>query len=322
MGHRANFVLVDGDGWRLHYSHWAANGIYSSLAAGPGAATRFIAAQQVWDRATGWLDDTWAEGGAVVDHVVRHLIFYGNDVLLEIPIKRAFVALLSRTWPGWQVSWAYDGIGDLAAHVGVDRRIVRSPNADERRMPERVEEDLDWPVHLVTVRSGTGRLVAYPFRDCHTAWQGPALVDRLPGPGVARLDLSELPASGLHVDVAGRQVGVWMSQWGTGLVPALVELWPGWTVTFWGDRYEEQLALCGDVVAVAPVDPAAAVDELEAALERGRDRDPVRRALEVVELHRGDGREVEVSPAFTAHQQVAPTETEWEAVRAAIAALR
>lgn len=45
MGHRSNLVVVDDDGWRLHYSHWAANGIYRQLAAGPAAALAFVAAQ-------------------------------------------------------------------------------------------------------------------------------------------------------------------------------------------------------------------------------------------------------------------------------------
>jgi len=105
-----------------------------------------------------------------------------------------------------------------------------------------------------------------------------------------------LPDSGLHLDVARRRVGVWLSRWSKGLVPALAELWPGWTVTFWGDKYEEQLALCDDLVAVPPVNHAGALDELESAVEKGKGPLGARRM---------------------------PTEQEeWEAVRAAIAALR
>jgi hypothetical protein len=324
VGHRSNFVLVDGGGWRLHYSHWAANGIYRFLAAGPDAATRFIEAQLTCDPAKDWLDDIWAEGGAVVDHVARRLVFYGNDILVEPPIKRAFVALLARTWPGWEVAWAYDGIGDLAAHVGVDRQVVRSPHPDERRMPDQVQEDLAMPCHLLTVRSDAGKLLAYPLWDeYHSGWQGPALLNGLPGPGAPRLDLLEIPDSGLHVDVAERTVGAWWGRWTAGLGPALDELWPGWTVTFWGDRYEEHLDCCRGAVTTPPVDPAKALDELAQMLEAGRDGDPVSRALGYFARREAEeGKRVEVSPYVTAHTPVAIAEAEWEGVRTALAAIR
>lgn len=109
MGHRANFVVVDGDGdgWRLHFDRWAGIYMCGLLAGGPAAATRRVAALETRDRATGWYDDAWAEGGAVIDHVSRQLIFFGSDLVLSvndpilcgydvmkgIPVKRAFVAL-------------------------------------------------------------------------------------------------------------------------------------------------------------------------------------------------------------------------------------
>jgi hypothetical protein len=115
MGARANFVLIDKDGLRLHYSHWGADRVCSMLVAGPDAASRFIAAQHLCDPEREWLDDIWGEGGAVVDHTTRRLVFFGDQLMLELPPKRAFMALLSLTWPGWTTQWAYDGVGDLAA---------------------------------------------------------------------------------------------------------------------------------------------------------------------------------------------------------------
>lgn len=325
MGNRANFVLVDGSGWRLHYSHWAANRVCSALVAGPEAATRFMMAQRSCeDRERDWLDDCWAEGGAVVDHLARRLVFYGDELMLEVPSKRVFMRLLALTWPGWDIRWAYDGIGDLAAHVGVDRAVVRAADEDERSLPGELEDDPEWPCHLLTVRDAAGGLTAYPFwSDCHTAWQGPGLLERLPAEGVARLDLSVLPESGLHVDVRTHTAGAWLTGSGTGLVPALAELWPGWRVDFWEDRYEEQMRRCSGAVTFPPVDLVAALDDLIASLERGLGHDPVPAMLELVrERTAGTEQRIELNPLFTAHKQVDPTPTEWSAVLRAAAELR
>ncbi|MCO5994807.1 hypothetical protein [Actinoallomurus rhizosphaericola] len=110
MGNRANFVLVDDTGWRLYYDHWAANQICSVLVAGPEAATRFITAQ-LRRAPDEWLNDVWGEGGAVVDHRTRRLVFFGDDLMMDLPPKRAFLRLLPLTWPagtsaGRTTAWA------------------------------------------------------------------------------------------------------------------------------------------------------------------------------------------------------------------------
>lgn len=322
MGARANFVLIDEDGLRLHYSHWGADRVCSALVAGPVAAGRFISAQhRCDDPVADWLDDVWAEGGAVVDHTTRHLVFYGGQLLLEVPCKRAFLELLALTWPDWTVRWAYDGIGDLAAAAGIDRSVVRRPDEEERDLPRETETDLEWSVHLLTVRAA-GETTAYPlFSEAHTAWQGPGLLGRLPVGGRGRLALGTLPASGLHVDVPARTAGVWLSHCSRGLVPELEGLWPGWRVEFWEDRYEEQLARCGGAVTVPDADPAAGLDELMAGIARERGHDPVPGMLDVVRRHAGD-RSVELNPYFTAHRQVDAEDDEWQAVLHAAAGLR
>jgi hypothetical protein len=327
VGARANFVVIDEAGLRLHYSHWAADRVCSVLVAGPDAASRFIAAQHLCDPERDWLNDIWGEGGAVVDHTTRRLVFFGDQLMLELPPKRAFMALLSRTWPGWTTQWAYDGVGDLAVASGVDRSIVRVPDEDERELPDAVlPDDMIDRVHVLTV-SKEGGVTAYPlWRDVHTAWQGPGLLDRLPAGGTSHLELPELPESGLHVDVGARTVGVWLTGSGTGLVPALNALWTGWHVDFWEDRYEEQLGRCGAAVTVtAPVpDPSAALDELISSLGKRLGRDPVPAMLDLIRdsLRERSADRVELNPYITAHRQVDPTEEEWAAVLRAAGRLR
>src|SRR5262245_36324999 len=157
LAHHANFVLVDDSGWRLYLSG-GANGIIEYLAAGPEATIRFIEEHGPED--VRWWDEAFAEGGAVVDRVRRRLLFYGNDLLCELPFRRSAFALLAENWPGWQVDWAWDGLGDLVDYVGVDRDVVRSPNSSSWYTPSppaapgRHDE-----VALITVRR-EGRTVA------------------------------------------------------------------------------------------------------------------------------------------------------------------
>ncbi|WP_433178185.1 hypothetical protein [Actinoallomurus sp. CA-150999] len=326
MGQRANFVLVDDTGWRLYYDHWAANQICSVLVAGPEAATRFIIAQR--QRAQDeWLDDIWAEGGAMVDHRTRRLIFYGDQLMLDLPAKRVFTRLLSLTWPGWDVRWAYDGLGDFAAHVGLDRAIVRAARDPEMPGDLQPNPSKDWPPHLVTVRDEAGRLLVYPFdwADDHSAWQGPGLLDRLPAGGLAQVHLPVIPDGGLHVDVRSRTVGAWSNEPVPGLLPALTDLWPGWQMDFWEDRYEEQARRCGDAITFPPLDLAVALDELFAAIAERFGKDPVPDMLALAyrpDPDTGEVPDVELNPLFTAHTPDDPTPTEWSTVLRAAADLR
>ncbi|MCO6005802.1 hypothetical protein NE236_12485 [Actinoallomurus purpureus] len=330
MGHPANFILVDATGRRLYYDHWAADTIGDVLIAGPRSATRYVTAQRVCEeRDDEWLEEASAEGGATIDHRARRLVFFGDDLMREIPARRAFLRLLALTWPGWDVRWAYDGLGDVADHAGLGRAAVRRDLGGERTMPEGLlpggEEDR--VAHLVTLRDETGVLTAYPFAraDAHSAWQGPELLHRLPEGGLARLRLPAVPGSGLHVDVRTRTADVWTAAAVPGLQPVLAELWPGWRVRFRDDQYEEQMRRCADAVTFPPLDLVAGLDELLTAMARRCGHDPVPALLEPAGRrpgHVGPNLTVELNPLFTAQSPIDPTPAEWSAVLQAATALR
>jgi hypothetical protein len=109
------------------------------------------------------------------------------------------------------------GLGDLAAAVDLDWSVVRADDVDGNRMSTEVEPPTEL-CHLLTVRGDDGALTAYPVDSwCHTGWQGPSLLDRLPPGGTDRLDLASPPASGLHVDVPDRTAHLWLGFTGDGL---------------------------------------------------------------------------------------------------------
>jgi hypothetical protein len=117
VGSRANLVVVDAEGWRLYFSRWAAMDLYRSLAAGPAAALTFVVDREPVDRLGGWSNDVWAEGGVVIDCVAQRLVWFGNHWMESLPNRRVFFRLLAETWAGWDVQWAYDGLGDIAAYL-------------------------------------------------------------------------------------------------------------------------------------------------------------------------------------------------------------
>lgn len=255
MGNRANLVLVDRDGWQLRYSHWAGCRMLDALIAGPEMARRYILAQEV---TTFWTDELWSDGGLVLDLVERKLLFFGEELMASMNERRAMFDVLAMMWPGYTVSWMYYGAAEIAAYVGAPFPLRDGPWEPELR----IAEDTSRLHHLVTVVDDDGVLRCWSLHwGSSAAWHGPSLRDKLPGAGRHAVELGVLPESGVHVDVPERAIGIWLTNPAPGLLRQLGELWPGWRIEIWGDRYEEQLFRCGPSVSAPDLDIASGVNE-------------------------------------------------------------
>jgi hypothetical protein len=91
------------------------------------------------------------------------------------------------------------------------------------------------------------------------AWQGPAMLNTLPGKGVRQLRRTTTPESGVHVDVEKQAVGVWTTGESRGLFDLMAERWPGWQTECWNDRYEEQVRRCNGALRVPRLDLVAGI---------------------------------------------------------------
>lgn len=262
MGNRANLVLVDGDSWQLRYSHWGGCRMLDALIAGPEMAKRYILAQKV---VSFWTDELWADGGLVLDLTERKLLFFGDELMSTMNERRAMFEALTILWPGYSISWMYDGTAELAASVNAS-----IPLHDMLSRPELViAEDTTKLHHLVTVIGHDGRLRAWPLHwGSSAAWYGPDLIDKLPGAGRRAMKLGILPESGVHVDVPCKSLGVWLTTPSPGLLRVLPQLWPGWCVQMWGDRYEEHLLRCGPSVTAPELDITSGIAEAESWLRQ------------------------------------------------------
>ncbi|MEV4318080.1 hypothetical protein [Actinocrispum sp. NPDC049592] len=234
MPERAMYVVIGDDGWLRFTSRWRAPQLDLDLIGGPVAALQRIRDQ---DKTYRWYDDIWTEAAALVDQPNRILLFFTRHCE-DYAHRAAVLSILAITWPGWQVRWAYDGIADLVAYLGLEDIEVRG--SDVLIEPEPAELGMD---QLVSVTREDGTTDAYglelPVSELFR-W-GPEHVELIPDN--AKVTASEwMPRSGVHIDHRAKTVGVWTIDSLSGLSDAVA--WPGWKVEIWEDRYTEQLDRC------------------------------------------------------------------------------
>ena len=324
MGDRANYVVVQNGRWDLYYSHWGAVSLHLDLLAGPGAATRFIRDQRVVEPDTnGWLDDIWCEGAALVDHDRRRLCFFtvhhdGHDE------RATILAVLARTWPGWRIDWAYDGLADLVRYVGQDASIVRTESEPEARP---VAADEDQVRCLVTVADDTGAGGDTPPRAYALDWDaeeviefGPAVLDRLPADAL-RTRCAVIPESGIHLDPTTRSAGVWTVRSLNGALDRVERLWPGWRWEMWNDRRDEQLSRTSERFSGPEPDLSTALAALQERFLLLPEHDPVTAAHEFLTRMEAMDSSTVASPHLFDHTQTSPSDAERSAVLKAISEL-
>lgn len=252
MGQRANLVIVGPRGYELYYSHWCANTLPQDLFWGPEHGERFVRMQRLVNDEEGWLDTVWAEGGAVIDQPRKTLLLYGGeDILFEVPLRRLYLKLLQAVWQGWSIQWAYEGIVDIAEYVGVPRSTVVAQTSSSRDtqlslIPPR---ERDWLECVGSFQFNDG-LRLYPLAGMPESYvkAGVGLLGACDTvASVASLDLSEwsssFPKGGFHVDASRKTLDFWIASECPNLLKVAQERWPGWSVTWHKDRFESQVSL-------------------------------------------------------------------------------
>lgn len=314
MGNRANFVIVKDQDWQLYYSHWAGCRMLDALIAGPEFALRYAQSLRACAKDE-WVDPTWADGGTVVDLDRRRLLFFGDELMVEMHERRAMMSALATVWPGYAICWAYDGTSELAGYVGAELR----PHTWDGRPNVRLARDRNALCHLVSVVDADGRLRFWPlWWHLSKAWHGPALMNMLPGRGVKSLKLGKIPEGGVHIDCPRKTVGAWQTADTMGIFSALPDIWTGWQTECWEDRFEEQVQRCGGALRVPALDLVAGIDSAQAWI---RDRvfqsfadSPAGQIVRLAELLSPMGPGLVVSDDAVDDCAVRPRQAEWARV--------
>ena len=256
MGNRANFVIVQNHDWQLYYSHWGGCRILDALIGGPDLALRYAASLRRCEKDE-WCDPAWAEGGAVVDFDQCRVLFFGEPLMISMNERRALMDVLKTVWPDFEICWAYDGTEELAGYVGAQLR----PADWDRKPTLKLARGRQHMCHLISVVDASGKLRFWPlWWHLSKAWHGPALFDKLPGPGITRIKLGKIPEGGAHIDMQRKTLGAWQTADTMGFFAALPAVWDGWQTEVWDDRYEEHVIRCDGALRVPELDVVAGID--------------------------------------------------------------
>jgi hypothetical protein len=169
-------------------------------------------------------------------------------------VRTAYLDTVGRTWPGWQVRWAYDGIADMERHLGIDPTAGNRPVRGPRPLYPRGRGEEWKPDYVVTVAGPATRPAVYGpnWHATPPWWVGPALLDELDEAGRDPV-FTAVPSAGMHLDPATRTAGIWAVERSLdGLTAQWPRVWPGWRLEFWEDQIPQHLARCGDAAVHIP----------------------------------------------------------------------
>lgn len=268
MGQRCNLVIVQDGRSELYYSHWGANSLDRDLFWGPEASLAHIRAQVSEAEGAAWLDDKWAEGGAVLDVDRQRLTWFGGeDILFELHLRRRLLELMRRSWGAWDVRWAFREIVDIAEAAGHPSSNVLTPKRRVSRLRLAPLPTDHAPPTLFSVRLADGQLrfVAADFVSHADVGPIERIVEVARSPlGMTTCDLGGFdrhPQFGAHVEVASRAFTWWSCGGVVRGSERLLSTNPGWSVDWVGDRYEAQLEACEGNLRWIGVPSAARLDE-------------------------------------------------------------
>src|SRR5262245_39783524 len=283
MGHRANYVLIEGQQPHIHFSRWGALSIPAVLVAGPEATISYVRNLTPDDEL---LDDVWAEGGMLLQVDRRELRFFGGVEIYRKPyLRRLLLRALRALWEGWSVEWARHGIADLALSLGWEVSRVLDTEADGVKLlqstePLLNEEDVQITQELKSAHSVFS--VRWPSGDSSDYLLVPSMTSALSlGPHLLQLvagkpsttlpseDDLDLPGEGACLDVSAQVL--WLSEFGEfdpRDVPAIARRWPGWQVDGHVEGLVRQVELSGRDPAPLMVPQERALHELVEELMR------------------------------------------------------
>jgi hypothetical protein len=296
--------LVKEGEYELHYSHWCAHTLPEDFFWGPEHAEALIRVQPLVDD-SGWLDDVGAEGGVVLDFDRKNLLLFGGEeVLDDVPLRRVYLELLERAWRQWTVRWAYEGIADLADYVGYPRQQVLYEGGNDWvivRLTPPARREMTRVVASLRLEDGSIRLYPLMLNVVHYLGVGSKLAtDIRKVEGMRRLFLDEwrtrLPVGGFHLDLVTRGLDYWVAGRAADIENRVSRAWPGFETCWHRDRYEMQLERTEGLLRFAVPDHRTLLDRCREMLLQDRGTSPVGLVRKLVEDARKQHKDVHVQP--------------------------
>ncbi|MEW2416852.1 hypothetical protein AB0953_24410 [Streptomyces sp. NPDC046866] len=270
MSHRATYVLGGPHAYRSTTESWGAIGLDLDLLAGPEVLVPLLEERTAPAAGFPSADDS-VEAGVLADPRGKVLLtFAWEAAAASMHTRAAALELLRLAWPDWEVRWSYDGQTGRRSYLGLDPEDDHSFQGPPLACPPLGPDDEETAepdplAQVVTI--GADRCHVLAATADHPLAEGPSVVERLRD--APRHQVYRAAAEGgIHIDPDRRRVGWWLV--GAQEHPArLASRWPGWTVEFWADRWDEHVLACGGRFEPPAADRAAALAAVrDAALER------------------------------------------------------
>lgn len=262
MSEPAIFGLIRDGETRYYADRWAVVFLHREIMYGPDDFEAWVTQ----------LDelDYWEEeccGGAVADYDRKKLIWCGEGQSLQVPrINAVYNRLLQAAWPGFEVTYAHQGMKDLSEALGAEdggewygeerpesvREAARIYEDDE--LDEEDEDDEEYQRFdkddiraWVTIVEAEGAI-----RHRHLSQLSEDLLTSSSESFQFLLDLpaDEVPpegvvAEGMWLDQANKSIGVWGGHSLHTRLPDIQSAWQDWSVQ-WAERgYEQQCGVAG-----------------------------------------------------------------------------
>jgi hypothetical protein len=271
MGYAANLVVIGEDGQvRIGRAPYTGYKMDLHLLGGPAKAATWTFRRGPYDPPDDYLlHRGMCTATILIDWPARLVLLFVDEGPTASPAHRATAfAMLREAWPGWTVRWAVDGQVEICRHLGQDPETVReylpqAPCEPFRLEPDEADAYADNPdpdMCLVTIdETGTApACYAVLATEWHPVGLGPALL----GEFIPEYDVGPWHGhamAGIHVDVARRRIAWWGLYPASHPMPGEAELrWPGWTVDFHGDVWDEHVRLARGVFMPPSHDPPGA----------------------------------------------------------------
>ena len=253
MGHRANLILVNETGYEIYYCHWCALTLDEAVFWGPEFALHYVKQMQLQEK-DGWQDSVWAEGGVLIDiYRKKMLLFGGEDIQWNVPLRHAYLELLHLMWEGWTIEWAHERVLSLADYVGYPQERVYWKDDSERKPVElQVLPKNEPPLTIVSIRLSNGDIWIIPI--------GNSLIDTLRfGKSLVSVLKTECKEGdyasvytttgkngyldgGLHIDEEEQTIHFW-TVYQIRLADEVQSIWKGWKLEWLKDDYKAHTTL-------------------------------------------------------------------------------
>ena len=250
MGHRANLIIIENGEKKVFYDHWIAINLDRTLFWDFTFALEYFKAQENADESM-WLDELFAEAGAVIDVDKKYLLWFaGGDVGRFVSYRQKFLELQQKIWEGWKIEWASRGVVDMAEYVGYPKENVLNDfqwkGENKRFKMPKAKRDVDGIGCWI---DAAGDVKLYPYNWHHGKDYlelGTEIFDVLQNvKSFPELDLAKwkckFPKCGFVIDEKKQIVEFWEAMPCADTVNRLKAAWDEWEIIWHEDNYQFQL---------------------------------------------------------------------------------